>query len=78
MESGGEGGAENREILIRAKVDFMFNRRGRGNFWALQERSTGYSGILKNHGIRAGGRALMSAEVGQKKSPMNCFAPLPC
>ena len=28
MGAGGEGGAENREILIRAKVDFMFNRRG--------------------------------------------------
>ena len=28
----GEGGAENREILIRAKVDFMFNRRGERKF----------------------------------------------
>ena len=24
----GEGGAENQEIFIRAKVDFMFNRKG--------------------------------------------------
>ena len=28
MGTGGRGEAENREILIRAKVDFMFNRRG--------------------------------------------------
>ena len=30
-------------------------------------KEAGYSGILKNHGNRAGGRALMSAEVGHKK-----------
>ena len=34
MGSGGRGRgeAENREILIRAKVDFMFNRRGERKF----------------------------------------------
>ena len=44
-----KGGSRNREILIRAKVDFMFNRRRGEEIFGrwLQERSTRYSGILK-------------------------------
>ena len=61
----GEGGAD-REILIRAKVDFMFNRRGgEGNFGALQERSIGYSGIS----VGSGGEGEGEQPNGRRRRP---------
>ena len=71
---GGRGEAENREILIRAKVDFMFIEGGRGNFGALQERSTVYSGILKN---QAGGGPSWPPKAARKNHQW-LFPRFPC
>ena len=74
MGAGG-GGSRKSGILIRAKVDFMFNRRGgEENFWALQERSIGYSGILKNHGGQEQGGGPSWPPKAAKKIINGCVA----